>query len=465
MKISYLREHKLQILLTVSCLYLIGGAIFGYVLFSKAQTTLGAYRLGQESGRTDDGISDLPTVLAGTDKNTKEDLAASKEKRVNIVLLGIDQRDDERRRGDPSRTDTIIFVTLDLTNKTAGLLSVPRDLYVTIPDIRIPGNGPGPQIDRINTAHFWGDWLKYPGGGTELLKKTFAYNFGVPIDYYARIDFRGFEKAIDTLGGVTVNVEKPIYDETYPTDKDSETMEIYFASGKQTLNGRRALQYVRTRHADNDFARNHRQQQVLAALAQQTLKMDALPKLPSLLSILKSSFETDMPLVEMLRLGALFKEIDANDIVTQQIDATMVTETITPGGADVLIPRREKVELAFQDVLYGAMVRRERATVAVLSGVSKSGVASRLAKSLQKHGYDVTTVDDADSKDYRQSEIIYHTNKPYTAATLIKELKTQAPALSIGRDVLDHPNETISSPDNADLTIIVGQDLVNADFN
>lgn len=459
---TYLRDHGRQIFLILSSLYILGGILFGYIFLSKMQTVFQTHALDQNQAHNGTGLND-PVVLVTADQKTRDDLAIPKEKRVNILLLGIDQRVGERAMGYPSRTDTILLATLDLTNKTAGLLSVPRDLYVTIPDIRIPGQGSGPQIDRINTAHFWGDWLKYPGGGPELLKKTFSYNFGAQIDYYARIDFRGFERAVDALGGVTVNVEKPIYDAAYPTD-DDETMTIYFAPGQQKLNGQRALQYVRTRHADSDFERSRRQQQVLVALAQQAMKVDALPKLPSLIGILGSSFASDIPVTEMLRLGTFAKEIDANDIVTRQIDPTMVTETITSGGADVLIPKKEKIELALQDVLYGPMVRREAAKIAVLSGVAKPDVAARLARSLQGYGYEIVTVGDADSKDYRQSQIVYHTVKPYTVMTLVKHLKTPASKPSIVRDVSEQPNTT-TGMDKIDITIIVGQDIAHGDLD
>lgn len=449
------RNRLRQVLLIFLSIYLVGGIISGLIFLNRLQSWLQPLANGQ--GHIADSLN-ATTAEVTADQKAREELAISKEKRINVLLLGIDQRDNER--GSPSRTDTMLLATLDLTNKTAGLLSIPRDLYVTIPDIQIPGNTPGPQIDRINTAHFWGEWLKYPGGGPELAKRTVAYNLGIPVDYYARIDFHGFEKIVDALGGVTVNIEKPIYDPEYPIN-DDDTAPIYFAPGRQTLNGQRALQYVRTRYTDSDFGRSRRQQQVLMTLAQQAIRLDALPRLPSLIGLLGSSFKSDMPIAEMLRLGSLAKEIDSDDIVIQQIDPTMVTPTVTTGGAYVLIPKKDRIDLAIQDVLYGAIVRREAARIAVLSGTNKPNIAKDLATSLQKHSYTIAAINDADSKTYTQSQIIYFTVKPYTITTLIKHLRTYSPSLSVTRAIAEQRTNNYS----ADIVIIIGQDLANTRFD
>ena len=102
--------------------------------------------------------------------------------RINVLLLGIDRRGGTKWS---HLTDTIILVTVDPINRTAGMMSIPRDLQMPI-----PGNGE----DRINTANVYGESRKYPGGGPALLKRTIEYNFGIPIDYYVMVDFQGFVK-------------------------------------------------------------------------------------------------------------------------------------------------------------------------------------------------------------------------------------------------------------------------------
>ncbi len=424
--------------------------MFGCIFVSRLQTLLPAFG-GQSNDRDAAFIRGDSSQIAKTtqvDQNGKDAHSMGKEKRINVLLMGIDQRNDERARGDPARTDSMLLATIDTTNKTAGLLSIPRDLYMVIPDVQIPGQGRGQQIDRINTAHFWGDYLKYPGGGPALAKKTLAYNFGVQVDYFARIDFRGFEKAIDALGGVTINVERPMIDYEYPTE-DYETMVVSFSAGVQRMNGVRALQYARTRHPDSDFGRSKRQQQVLLAVRQQALRIDALPKLPSVVGSLGSSFKTDMPVAEMIRLSALVKDIATEDIVTRSIDPTMVTETITPGGADVLLPNQKDIANVIHEVYYGALVRREGARIAILSGVNKQGAGNALAKELEDHGYHIAKVDDADRKDYSQSKLIYHSRKPYTVMLLSDRLGVTSDRIEAQPD----PGAT------ADITVILGQDI------
>src|SRR5919202_612926 len=123
--------------------------------------------------------------------------------RVNVLLLGSDHRDGA---GDLPRTDTIIVVTLDPASHTAGMLSPPRDLWVSIPGY---GN------ERINAAFALGENAK-KGGGPDLARKTVEQLIGVPIQHYALVGFSGFEKLVDQVGGVVLDVERPIRDDEYP---------------------------------------------------------------------------------------------------------------------------------------------------------------------------------------------------------------------------------------------------------
>ena len=129
-------------------------------------------------------------------------------------MLGIDRRSGKSWG---HLTDTIIIVTVDPINKTAGMLSIPRDLQLTL-----PGNGE----DRINTANVYGETRKYPGGGPALLKRTIEYNFGIPIDYYVMVDFQGFVKIIDALGGIDVNVTTELHDTKYPDPKTGRSLRL-----------------------------------------------------------------------------------------------------------------------------------------------------------------------------------------------------------------------------------------------
>lgn len=250
---------------------------------------------------------------------------------VNILLLGIDQREGEKG---PFRTDTMILVSLDPVNNTAAMLSIPRDLWTTI-----PGFGES----RINTAHYTGDLRNYPGGGPALAKKTVWYALGVPVHYYVRINFTGFEQIVDAIGGLTVDVPEPIHDTKYPT-ADYGVMEIYIPAGVQHMDGRTALQYARTRHGSSDFARMERQQQLLLAARDKVMSLDIpLTRIPAILELLGSSVSTDLTLEDMFVLAEAARKIDRANIRTGVIDSSMTTTVVTPQGWMVEVADWNKV--------------------------------------------------------------------------------------------------------------------------
>lgn len=180
------------------------------------------------------------------------------KERVNVLLLGIDQRAGEHERA--YRTDTMIVLTLDPLTLEAGVLSIPRDLWVLHP-------GDFDQVNyRINQANFLGDAFDYPGGGIALARKTVENFLGISIHFVVRINFTAFEYFIDRIGGIVIDVPEPIYDPAYPTE-DYGVEVFSLPAGLQTMDGLTALKYARTRHSQNgDFDRARRQQQVMMAV-------------------------------------------------------------------------------------------------------------------------------------------------------------------------------------------------------
>jgi LCP family protein required for cell wall assembly len=263
------------------------------------------------------------------------------KERVNILLLGVDQRPNEEG---PWRSDTMILVTVDPRSMTAGALSIPRDLYVEIP-------GYGEQ--RINMAHFLGDAYDYPGGGPALTMKTVEYNLGVPVHYYIRINFQGFREVIDYLGGITVDVEEEIWDYRYPDGQYGYTT-IHIPAGTQLMDGRTALQYARTRHSGTDFDRLRRQQQVLMAIRKKALRLDLVPKIPALAKTMGQMVSTNLQLGEVVTLAQIASQIDAEDIHFAVIDETMTVPIVLDDGAEVLFPKRDKIREAVQEIFYPA---------------------------------------------------------------------------------------------------------------
>ena len=176
--------------------------------------------------------------------------------------MGLDQRDWEG--GGPSRSDTMILLTVDPLSRTGGIMSVPRDLWAVI-----PGFSPG----KINTAYYFGELYKVPGGGPALAMQTVEQTIGVPIDYYAVIDFGAFERFIDLMGGVKITVAEPI-----KVDPIGDRIPRTLKTGTQTMPGWLALAYARTRSAPGgDFTRAERQQQVVLAIRDRIVDFNMLP--------------------------------------------------------------------------------------------------------------------------------------------------------------------------------------------
>lgn len=260
----------------------------------------------------------------------------SSKERVNIILLGTDRRDNEP---DVTRTDTLLIVSIDPVTKSAGVLSLPRDLWVNI-----PGYG----FERVNTAFEIGEFQK-KGGGPALLRKTIEGLLGVPIHHYALVGFTGFRKVVDQLGGVVVDVERPFRDDEFPQGNYG-TRRIIFQTGLQVLDGETALWFVRSRHADSDFGRNRRQRQFLLAVRQQALQLNMITKAPAMLSSIMESVRTDLRTTEILSLARVAKDVETSRLVSRAIDESMVNPWMTPGGAAVLLPEPAAIRQVVQEV-------------------------------------------------------------------------------------------------------------------
>jgi LCP family protein required for cell wall assembly len=258
------------------------------------------------------------------------------KERINILLLGIDQRVGEK---DPCyRTDTMIVFTLDPVTMQAGMLSIPRDIWVPIP---------GYNNNRINTANCIGDTQDYPGGGIALAEKTVEHFLGVNINYAARVNFTAFENFVDRLGGVDIEVPKDIYDAEYPTN-DYGTEVFSISKGMQHMDGETALKYARTRHSGNgDFDRARRQQQVILAVKEKLqdprTMASLLSQAPALLNELSTSVKTDMTLDQIQQLAVLATKIERDKIKSEVLDQRYTEFATTPEGYEVVIPNRERI--------------------------------------------------------------------------------------------------------------------------
>ena len=254
---------------------------------------------------------------------------------VNILLLGIDQRSAADEQG-PYRTDTMMLLNINPARETVGVLSLPRDLLVEIPNY-----GPG----RINTANFIGDRDVYPGGGGPALAlETIAENFGIRVEKYLLVNFDVFLSIVDILApdGVMVNVTEFIDDPTYP-DAAFGYDPLYLAPGMQRMDAATLLKYARTRATQGgDFDRARRQQQVLDAVRAEVLSAGGIVNFVTqaipLWQELQGNYRTNLELNEILALGRLMGSIKRENIHYSVIDNFYASLGQSPQGEEVLIP-------------------------------------------------------------------------------------------------------------------------------
>jgi LCP family protein required for cell wall assembly len=386
------------------------------------------------------------------------------KERVNILFMGIDQRPGETTA---CRTDTMILISINPQNMSASLLSIPRDLWVPIRHPKHPE-------DRINTAHYWGEVENYPGGGPELAKDTVQYNFGVPVHYYARLNFAGFEQIIDRIGGIEMDVPQTIHDTLYPGPDYSYTT-FHIDAGHYLLDGETALKYARTRQGggDGDFTRMRRQQDVILAIRDRVLSLPNLPQLipqlPQLYRDMGDSLETDLPTSVMFALARWGQQIQRDSIRMETIDRRMTYDMRTTDGRAVLVYDREKarpiIDALFTDptpeatapgTSQAGTLEAEGASVALYNGTSITGLAATVASFLTLQGIDVVTVDNADRFDYSSTIINVHQNKPAT----VDWLKNWLVDIGVPEPTIESKLPESGSQEIAvDISIVIGADF------
>jgi len=357
------------------------------------------------------------------------------KERVTILLMGLDYRDWESGNG-PPRTDTMMLFTIDPVTKTAGMLSIPRDLWVEIP---------GFEHNRINTAYFLGETNSLPGGGSALAMKTVENLMGVPIHYYAIIEFSTFEQMIDEIGGIDVLVKQRV--KISPIGRTS----IWLDPKPYHFDGAETLAYARARKTEGgDFDRAERQQQVALAIRDRIVGFEMIPtlvtKAPTLYQQLKTGIKTNLidpsappdqlvkQLQQVISLALLAMDVDPETIQKGVIGPPdMVNLAILPSGAEVLKPvpdqiRRLRDEIFTSTSAIAPSIRtddplsaaiQEGARIAVLNGAGIEGFAGRTGQFLEGQGLDVVEIGNADRLDYARSLIIDYTGNPYTRQYLL----------------------------------------------
>jgi len=350
--------------------------------------------------------------LVGNDERA---LDGESEDRINILAMG---EGGEGHDG-PHLTDTMLFVTIQPSTKKVGILSLPRDLWVTLPD-----RGKG----KINAANAYAEKENARSGGA-YAAKVVSELLDQPVHYYVRVDFSAFKTLIDDVGGVTVNVDRSFTDFAYPTD-DELYKKVSFERGWQTMSGDTALEYVRSRHGNNgegsDFMRSRRQQKVILALKEKVVSFDTLlnpSRIASILETLEHHVITDMGLWEIVKLAKLMRDVDGDDLSRFVLDDNpegplyASTVPLPDGDAYVLLPRRgdwsEIRQIARNIVTYNALpdaTEKAPATIEVRNGTIRPGLAAKTRERLERIGFEVETIGNAKRQDYEKTVIYDMTN-------------------------------------------------------
>jgi LCP family protein required for cell wall assembly len=378
--------------------------------------------------------------------------------RVNVLLLGLDYRDWEAQE-EASRSDTMILLSLDPQARTAGVLSIPRDLWVAVP---------GFKHSKINMAYYMGDAYKLPGGGPGLAAKTVEGLLGIPIHYYAQIDFASFVRFIDEIGGVTIEVPAPI---TIDLLGKGPKTKKKLQPGKQVLPGEWALAYARNRYTENgDFDRAARQQQVIMGIRNRILSFDLLPtlitKAPQLYQELASGIRTNLTLDEVVQLALIAQSVPEENIKRGIINKDNVFFAESPDGLSILIPIPDDIRSLRDEIFASAgslgpqvagsaveQMRAEAARLAIYNGSSDPGLGTRAVNFLRGQGANVTQSGNAD-RNYPGTTIVDHTGNPYALKYLVELLGIPQGRIQVVFDP--------TAP--ADLEIYLGDDLLRSNI-
>jgi LCP family protein required for cell wall assembly len=424
------RRIKRIVIISVLAIVVLAGGYFGVRAYNALRSIFA------------DGSGILS--LFNGDGNTQY-LKGESSGRVNVLLLGVG---DEGHDG-ATLTDTIIVASYDTKTKAVAMFSLPRDLYV-----KIPSNG----YAKINAVHAYAEQKK-EGSGPDASRETVGSVLDIPIHYYVRMDFSGLAETVDALGGVTVDVENTFCDYAYPTERKGDTAKVCFDKGSQYMNGTKALQYSRSRHAlgveGSDFARSKRQQRLLVAIKNKALSGSTLAnpkKLLDLLTALGKHLKTDAQMAEMLRVFELAKGVDESKIISRNFDNSPTGLLVSASGAAgyILEPRTgnfKEIQAVVENVFAIIVMKEEKASIALYNGTWNTGLINKLAASMKEEGYNIATSGNADTKNYTKTKIIDYTDgkKPETVKALEAMFDVKA---------------TRETPTTAtfDIKIIVGKD-------
>ena len=431
-----LQASSLILILSGLLLFLAAAIFIGYTAYSKSYQFFLSYNLTSLGGppivaANATGTPDASGLPAPTAQPTAQvgpmvepwDGAS----RVTVLVMGLDYRDWTENEG-PPRTDTMILLTIDPLTMSAGMLSIPRDLWVAIPG--------GFGYSKINTAYPIGVAQNWPGGGPGMAVDAVEALLGVPIDYYAQIDFSAFERFIDELGGIHLLPEEEI-----TVDPIGPGNTVVLEAKPQLLDGPTALAYARARGTEGgDFDRALRVMHVILSTRDRIIDLgvaEMIARAPAIYADLESGIHTNMSLDDALRLGVLALQINPDEYKRGAIappESVLLLKS-PDGTQDILKPVPDKIRLLRDEIFATSsftspiaqgkdaptLMQLEQARITVLNGTLAGGLAGTTEDYLKSQGANVTGTGDGEKVTY--TRVIDYTGNPYTLRYLVDLMK------------------------------------------
>ncbi|MBL7054012.1 LCP family protein [Patescibacteria group bacterium] len=398
--------------------------------------------------------------------------------RINILILGMGGANHEGAY----LTDTIILASLKPSTNQIALLSIPRDLYVPIPDYG---------WKKINAANAFGMMESDKQGG-ELSKKVVENILGLKVHYWIRTDFKIFRDIIDELGGIEIEVAKSFTDYQFP-GYNFTFRTVSFAKGKQIMSGQKALEFARSRHGNNeedsDFARAIRQQKILFAIKEK-IKQENLFSKPnkiwSFYNILEKNISTNLDIMQGIKLAKIASSINKNNIITRVIkngDNGLLKSEININGAYILTTKEKgfkqlsnlakdifKQEIPEKQIVFGQKPSKnslitdssmptnleepinKKTKIIILNGTLVNNLAFKASEKIDEKNFEILKIGNAPTRNYKET-IIYKTSDNLASAGTLAKI--------FNGDVIENKRPTnleiISINNNADFLIILGQ--------
>ncbi|MFW6280804.1 MAG: LCP family protein [Halanaerobium sp.] len=314
------------------------------------------------------------------------------DNKINILAVGYDSEINGA-----SRADTIILISLNVDTNEAGIIFLPRDTYIDLES---------KNFSKLNSSHVY--------GGIELTRNTIEEFLAVDVDYYLETDFIGFEKIIDRLGGIEVDVEKNL---NY--DDKAAGLNINISEGRQNLDGEEALKYVRYRDNSGDIGRIGRQQKFIDAVLEKVISPSIITKLPGIIAEINSSVNTNIPL----------KDINPFIKIAKEIDLSRIESRVLPGNPEYIngisywVPDKEEIKIMVENLIKDkSYIKNKDYQLTILNGLGKSGVAGKAADLLEKYGFQIEEVGNADNYNYQNSIVKYYSEQDKKTADRLAEL-------------------------------------------